>query len=329
MTKLGNGSQRTVAARNVSVRIFAAVVLFVLFAMGAAARADDYGAASDVRTVRTAVPVLMAAYLRFAYHNSAVIRTTDVVVNGNDAVAYWSTGGVGGGLVGLTRRYGRWWLTGKVTRGDSFSDTIPLWYTYTASQFAACIGSYAFKATPDELIAELHISPATASLALAHIPAVAADVAALAAWRKANPHGVVPATVPDCYDPFPKLSYRDYSAGYRAELAWSSPKNLDIARFAGRAPTRAEFLGNPGSDSVYFFSFNIGGDAAVRVTEAALDVWCPFVLDPNVRYSLTLAGAGPVVGPLVGTLRDNTLHFDLPPFTATPGSSVMGQIDGH
>ena len=309
------------------MRILLVAIAFVV-ALGTVARADDYGPAHDVRAVRAAVPVLMAARVRALGIPVQSIRANDIVINGNEAVADWSAD-IQGGIVGFVRRYGLWWVSGQVDRDEPEPTGQTYWYADPPGALPTCQSSAAFEAASDELVRELKLAAATISLAQTHIAAIAQDDAGESAWRKLHPGSLVlPGVQRDCFTVGAKPVYRDTSGDYRAELTWSSPKGLDIARFTGRAPTQAEFPGNPGSDSVYFFSFAIGGNAAVRVTGATLDVWCPFVLDPHLRYSLTLAGADPIIGPLVGALHDNTLHFDLPPFTATPGNSVMGEIDG-
>ena len=311
--------------RNDNVRILVIAIAFVL-AFGAVARADDYGPKRDVRAVRAALPVLMAARVRALGTAVQSIHADDVVINDKEAVADWSAG-IQGGIVGFVRRYGLWWVSGQVDRDEPEPAGEIYWYSDPPGALPTCQSSGAFEAAPDYLVRELKLGTATLSLAQTHIAAIAQDAARESAWRKLHPGGLIPYGIQrDCFTVGNKPTYADTSAGYRVELTLPSPENLDIAHFTGRAPTLAEFSG---AGSVYFFSFNIGGDAAVRVTGAALDVWCPFVLDPHARYTLTLTDANPEIGPLVGALRDNTLHFELPPFTATPSSSVMGKLDGY
>ncbi len=270
----------------------------------------------------------MAARVRALGATVQSIHANDVVVNGNEAVADWSAG-IQGGIVGFVRRYGLWWLSGQVDRDEPEPVGEIYWYVDLPGALPACQSSGAFQAAPDHLAQELSLADTTISLAQTHIAAIAEDAASEAAWRKLHPTLLVlPGIQRDCFTVGAHLIYLDAASGYRAELTWAAPTTLDIARYTGRAPTRAEFPGEPGADSVYFFSFELGGDMKARVTGATLDVWFPFVLDANVRYSLTLVGGETTIGPLVGTLHDNTLHFELPSFTATPGTSLMGEIDG-
>lgn len=97
-----------------------------------------------------------------------------------------------------------------------------------------------------------------------------------------------------------------------------------------RRPTEAEsWLAYPGGNSYLFFSAVSHATAPVHVDAGTtLDVWFPFVLDPTYRYSLTIAHADPVIGPINGTLHDNVLHFVLPAFSIAPKAQIMGEIEG-
>jgi len=96
--------------------------------------------------------------------------------------------------------------------------------------------------------------------------------------------------------------------------------------FRGRAPTDGEMTG-PGANAIYFFSRDVGAQGVAYPAHTTLDIWCPFVLDSEVRYSLTIVGGDAIVGPLDGTMSDNTMHFDLPAFSAQPGAELRGEID--
>lgn len=305
---------------------------FSVFALGAtmsAARADVYGPHSDIRAIRAAVPVLVAAFVRSAGGAPADIRVDDIVVDGDEAIADWREAH-SSGLIGLARRYGTWWVSGKIVRDANAPTGSVYWYLFPqpGSLFEGCVGSAAFQAAPIELPVTLHVDDAIAMLAAAHIPAIATDAAAQRLWRSAHPQSLtVPGTVPECYNPYPARSLLDFGGGYRAYMTWSAPPSLTISRFTGRAPTAAEFPPSPGANSVYFFSFEIGATTPATVNNGSLDVWCPFVLDPERRYSLTIDYVTPAVGPVYGTLFDNTLRFALPAFTIAPNTSAMGEID--
>lgn len=121
-------------------------------------------------------------------------------------------------------------------------------------------------------------------------------------------------------------------AGYRT--SWTGSKHGSGAApsdftFRDRAPTVSEMPPSRGADAVYFFTLQSKATQNVSVTAGStLDVWAPFVLDPRLHYTLTLALGDPTIGPLEGTLSDNTMHFILPAFSAPPSVDLMGEIDG-
>jgi hypothetical protein len=120
---------------------------------------------------------------------------------------------------------------------------------------------------------------------------------------------------------------------YRLTLQFSvsdAGPNAAIESFATRAPTETESWANPPSGNAYFFfSGTVQSPQPVHVQAGTtLDVWFPFVLDTSLHYSLTIAAPNTMsLGPVEGTLNDNTLHFVLPAFTAPPGAELMGEID--
>lgn len=117
--------------------------------------------------------------------------------------------------------------------------------------------------------------------------------------------------------------------GYRSTWQHASVAALKGFTFHERAPTASEMAPSRGADAVYFFTLRANGSQKLSVgAGSTLDVWAPFVLDPHLRYTLTLALGDPTIGPLTGSLSDNTLHFVLPAFTAPPSVELMGEIDG-
>jgi len=124
-------------------------------------------------------------------------------------------------------------------------------------------------------------------------------------------------------------SYAQDSDGYVGfiRVPGVAPPKFVASGWFDRAPTDGEMTG-PGANGIYYLSRQFApGESATYPAHATLDVWCPFLLDPELRYSLTIAGGTPFVGPLDGTLRDNILHFDLPAFTAPAGVELQAEID--
>ncbi|MDP9111709.1 MAG: hypothetical protein M3M96_08765 [Candidatus Eremiobacteraeota bacterium] len=129
----------------------------------------------------------------------------------------------------------------------------------------------------------------------------------------------------------PKFARADALAqtvGYRSTWQHVSGAPLTGFTFHDRAPTASEMAPSRGADAVYFFTLQPNGTQKISVAAGStLDVWAPFVLDPHLRYTLTLAMGDPTIGPLEGRLSDNTMHFILPAFTAPPSVELMGEID--
>lgn len=111
--------------------------------------------------------------------------------------------------------------------------------------------------------------------------------------------------------------------GYRTW--WTSSVGLDFAHPHGRAPTDGEMSG-PGANSIFYF-YASAGPQATKFPASTLIVWCPFVLDTEVHYIVEFAGADGPLGPVRATLKDNTLTFDLPAFTAPANADLRGEVD--
>ncbi len=232
---------------------------------------------------------------------------SNVVVAGNEAVLSWSAGKLHG-IMGLMRRLDRWW--------DGFDSS-------GAQTPRGIAESLEFAGFSRELIAA----------ASAHD--------ALPKWQSST-HGT-------SSHPANNLmlasaggtawtSPQD-TAGYELTIAYAAndaPADSTFTQIYGRAPTQAEMLPNPlpprgwgGPNSVFFFDITVGGRRTVTFAPGTkIDVWFPFVLDDQVRYELGFMSGGKSTGPVSGTIFDNVLHFELPSFSLTPGSTLMGEIDG-
>jgi hypothetical protein len=98
-----------------------------------------------------------------------------------------------------------------------------------------------------------------------------------------------------------------------------------IAGFAARAPTKAESWATRGGNSYCFFSGTVQSRKPIHVgAGTTIDVWFPFVLDPSLRYRLTIGSLR-----VAGSLGHNSLHFSLPAFTVPPGVELTGAIDSN
>ncbi|HTU81802.1 MAG TPA: hypothetical protein VMF61_06720 [Candidatus Acidoferrales bacterium] len=165
--------------------------------------------------------------------------------------------------------------------------------------------------TAPELARELDVPGAVASLAAIHVTGI--------------DDGVAPFQPPDA----DTGELRDRTDGFDAALVPPDPTALASLRFGGRAATPGEMPPTPGENGFYFYTLENRSDAPLALTGAALRVWFPFVLDPSRRYVTWLGFVEPEIRALHGSLRDNTLRFDLPAMTLTPGKPALGEIDGN
>ena len=105
--------------------------------------------------------------------------------------------------------------------------------------------------------------------------------------------------IPDCptiihsWFPAPTM----LAAPYEATIAFAKTDvypetGASLEDLNGRAPTKAESWITPGGNSYFFFSGTVKAEQPVHVQAGTtLDVWFPFVLDPPIKYSLTIGGA--------------------------------------
>jgi hypothetical protein len=108
------------------------------------------------------------------------------------------------------------------------------------------------------------------------------------------------------------------------------PVPPDAVRLAGHIPEdwRKPQLG--GASVYYVFNLSVEQPVPIlfKTDSTSLDVWFPYVLPKAARFTLTVRNVTPEVTGVRGTLKDNTLHFLLPPFTLPANNVAHGQIDG-
>ncbi len=116
-------------------------------------------------------------------------------------------------------------------------------------------------------------------------------------------------------------------AGYSATLG--APFS-SFAAIALRAPSEAESWHNffGGNAYVYFTIESRDGLPHAVPAGTPMRIWCPFVLDPALHYSLTIAGADAPIGPIPATFSDNAFAFLLPAFVMSGSARLMGEVDG-
>jgi hypothetical protein len=292
-----------------------------------AVRADDAGPRRDVAAIRHDLAKLRA-----------VTQIDSVVVNDDQALAQW--GSVNAARVAwMQYRYGRWWLRHEIWIEDSGAAA------FCCPGFSTPMN--ALGPTPS-FLAAMGVPSKLVAIASAHLPLVEQATARPTPTPRPCPTGGIYCLQPASihgegfvmdrllfgYHALQRLetdNMGSYTMSAQFAPADASP-DAGITHITGRAPTEAESWANPPSgNSYFFFSGTVQAAQPVHVQAGTtVDVWFPSVLDPSVRYSLTI-GAPRVMslGPVEGTLKDNTLHFVLPAFTATPGDELMGEIQGN
>lgn len=281
-------------------------LLLALAACPLVARADDVGPSRDIRAIHHDLPILLMRDLRAHNISPSAVRLDGVAISGDLAMVQWHAE-KRSGIVGMELRFGRWWLDQRAPVDA------PIDY--------AGYGCAGLQAPFQALV----------PVARDHLPAIDAMIARQAHAPKGGAMGI-----PDCptiihsWFPAPTM----LAAPYEATIAFAKTDvypetGASLEDLNGRAPTKAESWITPGGNSYFFFSGTVKAEQPVHVQAGTtLDVWFPFVLDPPIKYSLTIGGAGfTPIGPIDGTLSDNTLHFILPAFTAPPGVDVMGEIE--
>lgn len=329
-------------ARYLGMRTFFALAAVLL--TPAIASADDFGPPRDIGTVRTDARVLLAHRARLAKADPKRIVLSDVVVAGDQAVLSWQIGRQLG-FMGLVRNENRWWDALDAGAETTAADC---WYIERAYPLSTTAS------LPDRVPSQTALVASGLSTALATAAdrhnAVVRGVDARIESRNAK---LVPGKLakPACEDDIylikPDLNVhesggtleplRSATSGYALTFHYApntAPAGSAFQEIRVRPPTHAEFLPYPTpfryvSDAVMFFDFGVGGTQPVSFQRgSALDVWFPFALDDALKYSITFSAGSTSVGPVTGSIFDNVLHFDLPAFTAAPGQTFMGEIDG-
>ncbi len=317
----------------------AALSIFFALAASTAGQATDVGPGRGVREVRSAVPILLRSRIH-DLRNGESTSVDDAIVAGDNAIVDWRTKNIRGISV-LTYRNAHWWMTGSAFewptgRGWSW------WMSDTSAAEYGCPGSSESRTAPDATFLQtvLHADPSVAALWSKNVAPIANGFPE----ERVRPREPVVARACPVGHPIDQWTFGSMDQtgtietstyaygrldllnidGYRPD--WSGPQGWSkgLVRGISRAPTDAE-MSVPGADAVFFFSTTVGTEP-VAIPKTRLDVWCPFVLDPDARYSLAITG-DTIVGPLDGTMANNVLHFEIPAFSAKAGTYLQGEVD--
>jgi hypothetical protein len=292
--------------------------LLALIATASSARADDYGPHRDIRAIRGAAPVLLAAFIHYEGIRPSNVTIWNVVVNGDQAIVEWSAGPELG-LLSIRRYAGRWRLIGLQTAG---MDDIPRVWSHQLPWGGGCAPGISLDARADVLPRVLNVSASTAALGRDHI-GIVREESDLARVDHAGNNGA-PAfemTLPDCRFPRWPRATQHSSMGYHIVLTLY-PGSVPMARFTGDPVSALE---TPRSGVIYQVLFALSGHTTKQI-HGTLTLWAPVVLNPARRYHLVLHPYDGSALSIAGSLADNTLHFNLPAFVAKPGMAVSGEI---
>ncbi len=267
-------------------------------------------------------------------------RISDVVVVKNAALLSWDIG-ANHGLMGLIRRYGRWWdaleykheLDGWI---DSASYPLALKCSLTAEPVPVA-GTLLDDGLPRDLI----------DVALTHNTDLQKPKLAGAA-NVSSKGRIRPTIMIDrfCSRPVGGIEpgggtlwqIPSYSSGYDITIVYGR-NDARYATYArplyARSPTEAEIIPYPTtlhftSTAVLYFDLTIKSSAPVIFQPGTtIDIWFPFVLEDTLNYDLTIGFADAAIGPIYSKPFDNVLHYKLPGFTVRPGRTLMAEIDGN
>jgi hypothetical protein len=80
-----------------------------------------------------------------------------------------------------------------------------------------------------------------------------------------------------------------------------------------------------GTDAGFYFDTALNWASSLHATGATAVVWFPYLLSANYQYTLT----SPLLSaPVIGTLQDNCLHFEIPQFEVPTHGVLRAEIRG-
>ncbi len=302
------------------MRALLAALLVML--CGSLARADDFGPQRDIDAVRTAVPTLLT---RLYYERNFApdqIVVSDIVVAGDSALASWRIGDHDG-LVGMRRIDGTWWdlLEGYSDRTSAHATA---WWFEGATPWRALPDLESTYGPTSAELRAIGMPKSLVRLAASHNPIVAAsDNAGRGVPSPRNVDREVLYLPPGVTaNGSSHGASRAQTAGYEIVLVLA-PNDATLGSavsITGHRPAER-------AKSLYAVQFAFSGPRTVTFENGSrINVWFPYVLNPNARYTLAMNGT---LGTIDAYLHDNTLSFELPSFTARPGAKFAGDIFGR
>jgi hypothetical protein len=270
-----------------------------------AVRAPDIGPAQNTAAIRRAIPKLFADRM-----GGASVSVNQVFANETRGIALW-TGGGNGGIAVMQKRNGLWWLMAYAMHPPHPNEwteisTKPPVSTYCGS------GDNAPPA-PADLMKRFGLSPRLANTAAAAysdtIPANSMPAAYNGSRRPAGNRTVYC----DIYS-YPGASVD----GYSLDLTGSYP---------GGMPSLLAVNATPESATAIAALVHLTIASKAPLPGLKLHVWCPWVLEPASRYTLTLHLRDGSTKSVTGIVdSENNLQFVLPTLPIGPVDATHGTI---
>ena len=273
---------------------------------------------ADELSIAKAVPVLLAN--RLAGDGRA--RVDRVVSDGSEAVATWQSH-AGGGIVVLRRHSNSWCLAG-------YADHDPTGPYLWGALMSVPPGSYDGGSglpppSAHDLTDRLGVNATFAQRVVEQLPELRGhwtpQPVATAVSQQAG-HGTL----------LRSLGHVDILPLKGVDVAYSSSDGIGAElrlKYAGSHPSNAPTLTGHSSTGVVaqgkvMYEFVTTTSAApAAISSGTLDIWFPCVIPDDRQYALQLGANG---SPIIGTLHNNVLHFDLPKFELSPERAMKGTV---
>ncbi|HKU81477.1 MAG TPA: hypothetical protein VJP76_04830 [Candidatus Tumulicola sp.] len=300
------------AARAVFLGLLAATIF-----LPESALANDRGPVAAIAAIRHDLPLLLASSLESTHLKPTVDW---VVADDSNAVAAWHAG-QNEGVVVLRLRSGHWWWRAAAvsTAGD-----VGIWtpMAVPGNALSLCYHDDELTHGPPsahQLFAEGFIDKGLAGELSTHL-------------FTAPSRNLVPLVLCD-----PSMYYiRSYQGAYTATLFHKEDVGWQWFVLDGHTPPVGYEPATQGVEAYYLFDLAVqfsqeptAPETVAFASGSTFEVWFPFVLQGNKKYTLHLDGVSPEISALPGSLKGNVLRFVLPSFVLRTEATARGEIDGE
>jgi hypothetical protein len=303
------------------------LVSALLLLLRSVAQADDFGPQREVTSIRADVPILLGRLFYERNYSPSQIVVSDIVVVGNDALANWHIG-PHAGLIAMRRVSGSWWdvLEGYSDDTEAHPDHEAWWFEGAAPWHALPYYESYFGPTSAKLL-QIGLPKSLVALSAEHNPQIAyankAEADYIAKQRTRGGSLTVPSVYrEEMYLPANVTQNGSSHGGNRVDTGgYEVVLVLAPNNSAGTAVSL--HVARPQDRSVLALSFSFTAPYSTTFGQGSrVNVWFPYVLDTDKQYVLV----SNAFGTMHADLHDNILTFELPAFSARPGSTFTGEI---